>query len=242
MLGVQPNVRGTDVCDFDDAYSDQQHAADQVEPIEQPQVQRIDVRQSPYIDEFCGHDMVRVTIDSGATGNMIRQSTAVRLGCDINKSYQSAHQADGSSPLTTIGETSICLTRKNNKFAFTGLVVQNLDVEPLAGTPFLEINDVAIRPAKRSISLADGTTYTYGTTDNALNRHAIRCAHVLLTLPCGLTSTWKSACPPTCSLQTAHSLWIHGLIRMATSPYEMMMHGRNRRVSLALTFYYAYRT
>ena len=43
----------------------------------------------------------------------------------------------------------------------------------------MEINDVAIRPAKRIISLADGTTCTYGTTDIALNRHAIRRAHVL---------------------------------------------------------------
>ena len=114
MQGVQPKVRGTDVCDFDDDYSYPQQAADEVEPIEQPQVQRIDVLQSPYIGAFCGHIMVRVTIDSGATGNMIRQSTAVRLGCDIQKSSQSAHQADGSSPVTIIGETSICLTRKNN--------------------------------------------------------------------------------------------------------------------------------
>ena len=36
MQGVQPKVRGTDVCDFDDEYSDQQHAADEVERIEQP--------------------------------------------------------------------------------------------------------------------------------------------------------------------------------------------------------------
>ena len=82
---MQPKVRGTDVCDFDDEYSDQQHAPDEGEPLEQSQIQRIDVRQSPYLDAFCGHHMVRLTIDSGATGNMIRQSTAVRLGCDITK-------------------------------------------------------------------------------------------------------------------------------------------------------------
>ena len=51
----------------------------------------------------------------------------------------------------------------------------------------MEINDVAIRPAKRSISLADGTTYTYGTT--ALNRHAIRHAHVLRA-PSTNTTVW----------------------------------------------------
>ena len=140
------------------------------------------MRQSTYLEAFCRHHMVRLTIDSGATGNMLRQSTAVSLGCDIKKSSQSAH-------LTIIGETSMCLTRKNNKFAFTGLVVQNLDVELLAGTPFMEINDVAIRPAKRIISLADGTTWTYGTTDTALNRHAIRRAHVLRA-PSTNTTVW----------------------------------------------------
>ena len=82
---MQPKVRGTDVCDFDDEYSDKQSSApDDGEPVEQPEIQRIDVRQSPYLDAFCGHHMVRLTIDSGTTGNMIRQSTAVRLGCDIN--------------------------------------------------------------------------------------------------------------------------------------------------------------
>ena len=124
MQGVQPKVRGTDVCYFDYQYSDQQHAPDGGEPVEQHQVQRINVRQSPFLDAFCGHHMVRLTIDSSATGDMTRRSTVVRLGCDIKRTSHSAHQADGSSPLTIIGETS----RKNNTFAFTGMVVQNLDI------------------------------------------------------------------------------------------------------------------
>ena len=53
----------------------------------------------------------------------------------------------------------------------------------------MEINDIAIRPAKRIISLADGTTCTYGTTDSALNRHAIRRAHVLRA-PSANTTVW----------------------------------------------------
>ena len=100
-----------------------------------------------------------------------------------------AHQADGSSPLTIVGETTISLARKNNTFQFCGLVVHNLDVEMLAGTPFMEINDITIRPAKRIITLADGTTYTYGTTQRALNRHAVRRAHVLRAPPTN-TTVW----------------------------------------------------
>ena len=32
--------------------------------------------------------------------------------------------------------------------AFEGLVLENLDSDILAGMPFMEVNDIAIRPAK----------------------------------------------------------------------------------------------
>ena len=59
----------------------------------------IQTRQSPYMDVFHGHCIVHVTIDSGATGNMICQSTAKHLGCPIMSRAQSVQQADGSSQL-----------------------------------------------------------------------------------------------------------------------------------------------
>ena len=126
---------------------------------ERPIVQKIEVRQCPYLDVFCRHHTTRVTIDSGATGNMIRHSTAHKLGFVKEKSSQSAHQADGSSPLSIVGETSI--SHDNNTFTFNGLVVENLDVEIFAGTPFMETNDITICPAKHLIILSSGTTYTY---------------------------------------------------------------------------------
>ena len=59
---------------------------------------RIQTRQSPYLDMFYAHHPVRVTIDSGATGNMIRHTVVQRLGCQVTPSSQSVHQADGSFP------------------------------------------------------------------------------------------------------------------------------------------------
>ena len=53
----------------------------------------------------------------------------------------------------------------------------------------MEINDITTRPAKRIITLTDGTTYTYGTTQRALNRHAVRRAHVLRAPPTN-TTVW----------------------------------------------------
>ena len=122
---------------------------------------RIQTRQSPYIDV---HHVIRVTVDSGATGNMIRHSTAKRLGSRVIASSQSVHQADGSSPLQVIGETRVTFTRDQREFKFEGLVVENLDVDVLAGTPFMEANDVAVRPAKREVILGDGTVYEYGSS------------------------------------------------------------------------------
>lgn len=52
---------------------------------------RIQVRQSPYVDVYLGHHPVRLTIDSGATRNMIRASTATYLNAETTRSFQSAH-------------------------------------------------------------------------------------------------------------------------------------------------------
>ena len=131
------------------------------------------------MDVFHGHHVIRVTIDSGATGNMIRYSLVKRLGFQIVPSAQSVHQADGCSKLHVVGETRISFTRDNREFKFEGLVVENLDVDVLPGTPFMELNDIAVRPAKREVTLGDGTTYTYGSTTTTEVNTAARRALVL---------------------------------------------------------------
>ncbi|XP_070576935.1 uncharacterized protein [Ptychodera flava] len=142
-----------------------------------PTAMRVQVRQSPYLDVFYGHQTARLTIDSGATGNMICLAAARRLGVPTKASSQSAHQADGSSPLNVTAETKFLLTCDGVKFTFEGLVVENLDVDILAGTPFMEANDISIRPARRQVTLGDGSTYTYGsnpqTTLNTIRRACV---------------------------------------------------------------------
>ena len=138
---------------------------------------------------FYDNHTTHVTIDSGATSNMIRAFTAKRLGAHITESSRSAHQADGSSPLTIVGETRLTLTRENRDFLFEGLVVDNLNVDILAGIPFMAENDIAIRPAKRQISLGDGSTVIYGSPKEPPSRNAIRRAHVLHA-PSASTTVW----------------------------------------------------
>jgi hypothetical protein len=147
---------------------------------ETPNTHRVQVCQSPYFNAFHKHHAVRITVDSGAEGNLIRERTAKSLNANIRKSTQSAHQADGSSPLAVIGETTLTFTRDGHNFRFEGLVVENLDVDVLAGIPFMEVNDITIRPAKHKIILGDGTTYVYGSqpTTHKHNHHSVRLAHV----------------------------------------------------------------
>ena len=56
---------------------------------------------------------------------MIRQSVARRLGAPM------------TSPVKVVGETRLTFSCDTNKFHFDGLVVENLDVDILAGTPFV---------------------------------------------------------------------------------------------------------
>ena len=103
--------------------------------------------QCPYMDAFHGHHVVHVTIDSGATGNMIRHSTAKHLGYTIIPSAQFVQQADSSSQLQVVGEIRTTFSPDSTDLSFKGLVVEDLDVEVLAGTPFMEVNDIAVHPA-----------------------------------------------------------------------------------------------
>ena len=88
IVGILDNDQDTD-CDLDPDSA----VPDTTLPSPDVVAYRVQTRQSPYMDVFHGHRVVRVTIDSGATGNMIRHSTAKHLGCPIISSAQSVQQA-----------------------------------------------------------------------------------------------------------------------------------------------------
>ena len=139
---------------------------------------RVKIRPSPYISTFCGYHPVDITIDTGATGNMIRDYIALKLHAVITKSTQSVNQADGKSPLKVTGETQLRFVRGSLSFTFEVLVVKDLDVKVLAGMPFTEQNDISIRPAHHMISFSNGTSYNYG-KKVASAPHQILRAHVI---------------------------------------------------------------
>ena len=98
---------------------------------------------SPYIDVFCGTRAARITLDTGCVGgNCIKAEVAQRLNLPISKTKRKAFQADGTTPLAVVGEVKTVFTRDAHRLPFRGLVVKDLEVDILGGTPFLRENDM----------------------------------------------------------------------------------------------------
>ena len=153
---------------------------------------RVNTKQSPFFKAFYRHHPLRLTIDTGAETNMIREAVAKSIGAKIGKSSQLARQADGVTPLNVIGETHLTLSRDGIDLQLDALVVADLDVDVLTGTPFMTINDVSVRPARHEITIGETTTVQYGsqTTDNK-QYHTVRRAHAyVLHAPSPSTTVW----------------------------------------------------
>ena len=73
--------------------------------------------------------------------------------------------------MKVVGETRLTFSRDTNNFDFDDLVVENLDVDILADTPFMSSNDISVHPVKRLVSTAD----TQLTTENCPSHHNVAC-------------------------------------------------------------------
>ena len=138
-------------------------------------VRRVSSRPSPILNTLYQGCPCSITLDSGATSNLISLSMAKRLNVKIHPATQKAHQADGFTPLDTVGEVHITVTRGSDVFIFDGLVIKNLDVDILGSMPFLEDNDIGMRPAKREIIIKGKYKIpynhdTFGSDSNAVRR------------------------------------------------------------------------
>ena len=104
---------------------------------------------------------------------MMRASVATHIGAVIQKTKQTACQADGITPLTVVGEVHITLQRDIHELHLEALVVKELDVDVLAGIPFLVANDISIRPAQHQVSI-QGAIVTYATNASQVAHNSIR--------------------------------------------------------------------
>ena len=99
------------------------------------------------------------------------------MNAPIKRSNQTALQADGVTPLNIVGETHIVLCRDNINLTLDALVVENLDVDILAGIPFIRTNDIMVRPAKQQLLISDKHSIIYGSSKYNSNDSSIKRIH-----------------------------------------------------------------
>ena len=104
---------------------------------------RVDTKKSPRFKTYLQSHPVTLTLDTGAETNMVKASLAHYLSIKVKKSTQSARQADETTPLEITGETSLTVSRRGIDMRLEALIVSNMDVDILAGTPFMASNDIA---------------------------------------------------------------------------------------------------
>ena len=148
---------------------------------------RVSTKQSPHFKAFYKHYPMQLTLDTGAETSMIKSSLARSIGAPIMKSSQQALQADGLTPLAVVGETRLI-----NQLTLDALVVDDLDVDVLAGTPFLIANDISVRPAKCQVRIQDSEVIHYEhKSDPSTASHAVRRAQCYtLRAPPSTTVHW----------------------------------------------------
>ena len=109
---------------------------------------RVSTKESPNFNAFYHHHSLKLTLDAGAETSMIKASVARSINAPIVKTSQQALQVDGVTPLVVVGETHLTLSRAGKCLTLDALVVKDLDVDVLAGIPFMITNDNSVRPAK----------------------------------------------------------------------------------------------
>ena len=117
------------------------------------------------LNTFYHERPIQLTLDTGVTSNMLRASSAKLYGFPISPASQMARQADGVTPMDVV---HCSLTRGNSTFELDALVVRQLDVDILAGNPFMTRSDIGVRPALRQVVIGGNDVIRHG----APSRHA----------------------------------------------------------------------
>ena len=115
---------------------------------------RITTRRSPHMSCFFNHYPASVCLDSGSESCLVSERFAKQAGMNISTQSvnQGAVQADSSSKLDIIGEVkNVVLRNGSHTFSLDALVCRNDIGDIIAGEPFLESNDIALRPFKQQI-------------------------------------------------------------------------------------------
>ena len=119
-------------------------------------INRVNIIESPILACTAkSNRTVYLLLDTGATASIMSNKMAKLLNIPVYNTNHRAVQVDGESHLPVLGEVHTHFTRGSIKLQFSGLVVDQLGVDILAGTTFHVENDVYTRMAKGTIHIGD---------------------------------------------------------------------------------------
>ena len=125
-------------------------------------VSRINVDSSPVLKLHHGDKPADITIDSGATCDVVKLAVAEKLKCKLRPTNKTCSQADGHSNLDVVAETDVTFHRGKKTYYMSALVATDCESDFLGGIPFMSRNDVAVRPATCEL-IIDGVEFiSYG--------------------------------------------------------------------------------
>ena len=232
FMGRTRLIPGDDADNFDDPeckFTEDEECA----LLDTPSARRVAIVQSPYLSCFYNQYPVRVTLDTGASTNLVSQSFATSIDLPIKPASQFARQADGHTPLDVVDEISCTLHRGDSNFCLDALVVRKLDVDVLRAIPFwLSMTSrhvlqngrwlwevkTAMEPLQHAMCLS-GEPYC---SERHQNKQWL-CLGITL----------NSHCPVNC-LQMTHGHWNHVCTARSMPSLTHLLHGPHHRKSLQL--------
>ena len=103
-------------------------------------------------------------LDTGSESNLVSERFAQHAGIPILKQniHQGAVQADTNSKLDIVGEVKNAKIRRGAQVFTLDALVTKQDVgDIIAGEPFLEQNDIAVRSVKKQIIIRGNEVIPY---------------------------------------------------------------------------------
>lgn len=155
--------------DFAYAYDEEEvsHTIDNSLFIDKPPPsshRRVTTRKSPHMACFYNHYPAQLCLDTGSESNLVSERFAQHAGIPILKQsvHQGAVQADSNSKLDIVGEVKNATVRRGvHVFKLDALVTRQDVGDIIAGEPFLEQNDIAVRSAKKQIIIGGSEVLSY---------------------------------------------------------------------------------
>ena len=132
---------------------------------------RVTTRKSPHMSCFYAHYPVQICLDTGSESNLVSERFAHHAGMPIHKQsvHQGAVQADTNSKLDIVGEVKNATVRRGvHVFTLDALVTKQDVGDIIAGEPFLEQNDIAVRSSKKQIIIKGNDVISYSNASSNL--------------------------------------------------------------------------